>query len=322
MDAAARALRGPARRRGALIERATVPAELLRPVRALLRRPRQALGRAIELVAGAGALAFAGGPPAPPSPYNTTISPHRRFTWVRADLADLKAIKNALGGTVNDVVLTIVTRALRRHLMRRGVATDDLELRAMVPVSVRGEDQRGTLGNQVAAIMAPLPVHCEDPATCLATISESMNELKDSGQAVGARVLTELTGFAPPTIVHQASRLMARQRFFNLVVTNVPGPQFPLDLDGRELKDIFPMVPLAANQALGVAIVSYNGTMNFGLVGDYDAMADLDDLGDDFSLGLRELAEAAGVTLAGAREAPRPKRPAPRATARRPGRRR
>ena len=121
-----------------------------------------------------------------------------------------------------------------------------------------------------------------------------MAGLKESGQAVGAQVLTQLTGFAPPTIMAQASRLMARQRMFNLVVTNVPGPQFPLYLMGHELRDLFPMVPLARNQALGVAIMSYNGKMNFGLVGDYDAMHDLDELADDFQDSLAELADTAG----------------------------
>ena len=146
-------------------------------------------------------------------------------------------------------------------------------------------------------MMAPLPVWCEDPARRLEIVSESMAGLKDSGQAVGAQVLTQLSGFAPPTIMTQASRLMARQRMFNVVVTNVPGPQMPLYLMGHELRDLFPMVPLARNQALGVAIMSYNGKMNFGLVGDYDAMHDLDDLADDFRASLASLADAAGVAL-------------------------
>ena len=153
---------------------------------------------------------------------------------------------------------------------------DGVELKAFVPVSVRTEDQSGTLGNQVAGMIAALPISCADPLSCLAQISDQMRGLKDSGQAIGAQALTELMGFAPPNLMGQASRLMARQRFFNLVVTNVPGPQFPLYLMDRELKDIFPMVPLTHNAGLGVAIVSYNGGMNFGLVGDFDALPDLE----------------------------------------------
>jgi WS/DGAT/MGAT family acyltransferase len=246
-------------------------------------------------------MAWAGMRPAPTSLYNEPIGPHRRFTWVRTSLADVKAIKDAAGGTVNDVMLTVVAGALGRHLRRRGTDTDGLVLRAMVPVSVRAEIEQGALGNRVAAMMAPLPVGETDPLARLSVISEQMQGLKEGGQAVGAQRLTELSGFAPPTIMAQASRLAARQRFFNLVVTNVPGPQFPLYLMGSEMIDLFPMVPLAQNQALGVAIMSYNGRINFGLVGDYDLMYDLDEVTDDFGDALAELADAAGVRLAGRR---------------------
>ena len=209
---------------------------------------------------------------------------------------------------MNDVVLATVSGALGRHLHRRGETLSGRELKAMVPVSVRAREDRGALGNQVAAMMAPLPVWCADPRRRLEIVNESMAGLKESGQAVGAQVLTSLTGFAPPTIMAQASRLMARQRMFNLVVTNVPGPQFPLYLMGHELRDLFPMVPLARGQALGVAIMSYNGKMNFGLVGDFDAMHDLDDLADDFHASLEELADAAGVRITSERA---PRKPSP-----------
>jgi WS/DGAT/MGAT family acyltransferase len=167
----------------------------------------------------------------------------------------------------------------------------------MVPVSVRSDPEQGALGNRVAAMMAPLPVGLEDPVATLRRIAGEMTGLKESGQAVGAERLTQLSGFAPPTVMSQAARLARRQRFFNVVVTNVPGPQFPLYLLGKEMIDVFPMVPLAPNQALGVAIMSYNGRINFGLLGDYDAMHDLDDLADDFADALGELAEVAGVKL-------------------------
>lgn len=294
----------------ALVERLTMPAEILRPVRALLRRPQRFVSRLVEAAQGVSAFARAGLNPAPPSPYNARrVGGDRRFVWVRASLDDLKAIKNAAGGTVNDVVLAVVTRALRRHLAQRGEPVDGVELHAFVPVSVRTEDQPGTLGNQVAGMIAALPISCPDPLTCLGRISDQMRGLKDSGQAIGAQALTELMGFAPPNLMGQASRLMARQRFFNLVVTNVPGPQFPLYLMGRELKDIFPMVPLTHNAGLGVAIVSYNGGMNFGLVGDFDALPDLEDLAEHFDAALRELAEAAGVKLRGEEPLPVPEEP-------------
>ncbi|MBV9472389.1 MAG: DUF1298 domain-containing protein, partial [Solirubrobacterales bacterium] len=121
-----------------------------------------------------------------------------------------------------------------------------------------------------------------------------MEGIKDSGQAVGAQVLTELSGFAPPTIIAQAARLQARQRLFNLVVTNVPGPQFPLYVLGRQLEAPYPMVPLAENTALGIAIMSYNGQLNFGLNADYDALGDLERLADELRASIEELVAAAG----------------------------
>jgi diacylglycerol O-acyltransferase len=281
----------------ALLERATIPAEIGRSVRAVFRGPRRIAGSLRDAAVGVGAMAWAGLNPAPSSPYNKSIGPHRRFTWVRADLREIKAIKDELGGTVNDVVLSIVAGGLGRHLRRRGRNTDGLELKAMVPVSVRSDIERGALGNRVAAMMAPLPVWCQEPVARLDIVSEQLKDLKSGGQAVGAEVLTDLSGFAPPTIMDQASRLMAHQRFFNLVVTNVPGPQFPLYLLGRRMLDPFPMVPLAKNQALGVALLSYDGHINFGLVGDYDLMWDLDDLAADLEEAMGELAEAAGVEL-------------------------
>ena len=289
----------------ALVERATIPAEVARSARAIMRGPRRVLEGARDAAVGVGAMAWAGLNPAPSTPYNESIGPHRRFTWVRANLADLKAIKNELGGTVNDVVLATVAGALGAHLRRRGQKTDGLELKAMVPVSVRSDVERGALGTRVAAMMAPLPVWCQEPVARLDIVRQELRGLKSGGQAVGAQVLTELSAFAPPTILDQAARLSARQRLFNLVVTNVPGPQFPLYLLGRRMLETFPMVPLAKNQALGVALLSYDGSINFGLVGDFDLLWDLDELAGDVRASLEELAAAAGIELSSARERPR-----------------
>jgi WS/DGAT/MGAT family acyltransferase len=282
----------------ALLERATVPGEIARGARAALRGPRQVLGRARESLSALGAFAFAGGG-APSSPLNVKIGPHRRFTWVDGDLDRFKAIKNELGGTVNDVVLAGVSLALGRFLRGRGIDTEGMRLKAMVPVSVRAEAERGALGNRVAAMSAPLPVDLEDPLECFSVVHEAMGGLKESGQAVGAQVLTDLADFAPPTIMSQAARLQARQRFFNLVVTNVPGPQFELYMLGRRLTALYPQVPLTLNVALGIAIMSYNGRLNFGLLGDFDAIADLEQVGRDLEAAIDELALAAGVAVDG-----------------------
>lgn len=291
-----------------LLERATVPGEIVRGLRAGLRAPRQVTERIGTALAGVGSVAWAGVSAAPPSPFNVKIGPHRRFTWVCENLAQLKAVKDAVGGTVNDAVLAAVAGALGRYMRLHGDETDDVVLRVMVPVSVRAEPQRGTLGNQVAAMWAPLPVGITDPLQRMRAISRAMEDVKDSGQAVGAEVLTQLSGFAPATILAQAARLQARQKLFNLVVTNVPGPQFPLYLLGRELEGIFPMVPLAENTALGIAAMSYNGQLNFGLTADYDALADLQTLADELRYSIDELAAAAEARWT-PRRAPGPRGP-------------
>jgi WS/DGAT/MGAT family acyltransferase len=280
----------------ALLERSTVPAEALRGVRALLRAPRRVAAEFRDGLQAIGALAWAGTTdPAPPSPFNVPIGPHRRYTWVDADLDRFRAIKTALGGTVNDVVLTAVAGALGRYLRAHGDDTDGLTLKAMVPVSVRAEVERGALGNRVAAMWAPLPVGIEDPRARFEEISRSMDGLKESGQAVGAQVLTQLAGFAPATIISQAARLQERQRYFNLVVTNVPGPQMPLYLLGRRLQVIYPVVPLARNQALGIAIMSYAGRLGFGLLADYDALPGLEEIALGLETSIDELAALAPV---------------------------
>ena len=279
----------------AVVERATVPAEAARGVRALTRHPRRVASSLLGGGAAVGSALLATLRPAPPSPLNVRIGPHRRYTWVDADLAEFKAIKNELGGTINDVVLTSVALALGRYLRRHGHPTDDLELRALVPVSVRADVERGALGNRVAAMYAPLPVGIEDPEDAYRRVHEAMAGLKESGQAVGAQVITQLGDFAPPTILSQAARLQARQRWFNVVVTNVPGPQFPLYIAGRRLLRLYPVVPLSLMQALGIAIMSYDGRLGFGLLGDFDALADLDDLADDLDTAIEALARAAGA---------------------------
>jgi WS/DGAT/MGAT family acyltransferase len=268
----------------ALKERVTSPTEIYRGFRAALRGPRQVL-RGL----GATSKMVSAGMSAPDSVFNVEIGPHRRFQMTQADLDDLKRVKDAHGGTVNDVILSIVAGALGKYLRARGHDTEGLELRAMVPVSVRATDEHGALGNRITAMFAPLPVWCEDPVERLHLMSAEMGDLKSSGQAVGAEILTKLTDFAPSTIASQAARLQPAQRFFNLVVTNVPGPQFPLYVLGRKMESIFPMVPLARRQALCIGIMSYNGQVNFGLVGDYDGMAGLDSFALDLEAATQEV---------------------------------
>jgi len=267
---------------------------------AVAGRPRATLAATKEAGQGLGELAWAILNPAPATPLNVPIGPHRRFVGVRNDLDLFKEVKNQFGGTVNDVVLTVVSGALRDWLRSRGVRTEGLELRALVPVSIRTEDERHSFGNRIAAMRGPLPVYIEDPVARLLTISKAMQGLKESKQAVGAKVLTRAQAFAPPTVLAQASRLNFTTRLFNLIVTNVPGPQFPLYVRGRELQDVFPVAFLPKGHALAVAIMSYHGRMNFGLLADYDAVPDVDDIGQGIQDGLSELVAMARTARAAA----------------------
>jgi diacylglycerol O-acyltransferase / wax synthase len=277
----------------ALRERVSEPMEVVRLARAAFRAPRRVLQRGAEVLEAMGALAWAGLNPAPKTDLNTSVGPHRRVEFVRASLDEFKAIKNVLGGTVNDVVLTVVTGALRRFLINRGVDTRGLELKAMVPVSTRVEEEKGALGNRVTSMAAPLPVYEEEPALRLAIVKEAMKDVKSSKQAVGAEMIMSVSGFAPPTILGQAARLQASQRLVNLLVTNVPGPQFALYSQGHLLLDLFPMAPLGSNQALNVAVMSYNGQLGFGLLADYDAVSDLNVFAEGLEKSIAELTEAA-----------------------------
>jgi WS/DGAT/MGAT family acyltransferase len=220
------------------------------------------------------------------------IGPHRRIGIVRFELEEFKQVKDALGGTVNDVMLTVVAGALREWLHSRGVRTEGVELRGLVPVSIRVEQDRG-LGNRIAAMRGPLPVYIGDPVARLRFVKQEMDGLKESKQALGAEVIASVNNFAPPTILAQASRINFSTRLFNLIVTNVPGPQFPLYVLGRELQDVFPVAFLPENHALAIAIMSYNGKLNFGLLADYDGLPDLDVIEQGIVDSLAELKRAA-----------------------------
>jgi diacylglycerol O-acyltransferase len=256
---------------------------------AALTRPATSLNLVRDAAEGLGELVWAGLNPAPETPLNVTIGPHRRFAVTRQQLSDYKEVKNALGGTINDIVLTVVAGALADWLRSRGVRTQGLEMRALVPVSVRSRDQRGALGNQLTVMRGPLPVYIDDPAARLRYVRAAMDGLKESKQAVGAATLVAVNSLAPPTILAQASRLNFSTRLFNLLVTNVPGPQMPLYMLGHELKDLFPVAFLPENHALAIAIMSYNGNLDYGLLGDYDAMPDIDLVADGIERSLAAL---------------------------------
>jgi diacylglycerol O-acyltransferase len=292
-------------------------------VKGVVRRPFSLLGKAVDSVQhpsrtvssvresaeAIGEVVWAGLNPAPDvPPLNTPIGPHRRLHNVRASLEDFKTVKRAFGGTVNDVVLAVVAGAMRRWLRSRGVRTEGMELRALVPMSIRTEAEMSSGGNRIAAMRGPLPVYVDDPVERLRVVREAMGGVKESKQALGAEVIAGLQDFAPPTLLAQASRLNFSTRLFNLIVTNVPGPQFPLYMLGRELEELIPVAFLPENHALAIAIMSYNGAVDFGLLADYDAMPDIDFVAHAIREALEELLDVARAEAPQAEGAPAPTR--------------
>jgi diacylglycerol O-acyltransferase / wax synthase len=232
--------------------------------------------------------------PAPPTSLNVPIGPHRRYTVARARLSDLKAIKNALGGTVNDAVLAAAAGGLRRLLDARADELPEPGLRAMVPVNLRDDaNGAGQLGNRVSSLFVHLPVCEPDPVRRYLVTAGETAELKAGGEARTGAELLALAGLAPPLLHSVLARSSTGRRLFNLTVTNVPGPRKPLYAFGARLEEVLPLVPLAADHAVGIAVVSYCGRIFFGLSGDARAVPDLDVLRDGIEESVRELRSAA-----------------------------
>ena len=269
------------------------PLDVVRAAATAVRHPEQALAKVEESVA---ALAEAVSPtlnPASLLPINTEVGPSRRFDWTAKPVADYKAVKNVLGGTLNDVVLATVSGALRTFFAQRGLDPDELDIRAMVPVSVRTHDERGHLGNRVTQLTAPLPVRLSDPVARLRAVRETTAGLKESKMALGGEVLTAISEWTVPNLLVQAARLVARTRPYNLIVTNVPGPQIPLYLQGALMRTSYPVVPLFENLALVVGLFSYNGGLYWGVNADWEQIPDLHDFIVAIEVAFRELQAAA-----------------------------
>ena len=265
----------------------------LRAAPRALAHPRRSADAFREALAGVGEALGASLHQASPTPFNVEIGPHRRFDWLRFDLADVKAVKKQLGGTVNDVVLATVAGALRRFLRGRGVDVAKLDFRAMLPVNIRTQDDTGAFGNRVTMMSAQLPLAERDPRKRLQHVIATTRELKASKQARGVELLEEISELGLTTLFAQFARLTALSRPFNVVVTNVPGPQFQAFLLSAPLVEAYPLVPLYRNQALGIALFSYNGGLYWGLNADWDALPDLHDLIDALATEFDALRKAA-----------------------------
>jgi len=269
------------------------PFDLFGTVREAVLHPEDAIGRAQETL---GALAETLAPAlrsASETPLNAEVGPSRRFDWTDIPLAEMKAVKNALGGTLNDVVLATVAGALRRFFTQRGMDPDELDVRAMVPVSVRAADEQGMLGNRIAEMIAALPVHVDDPLRRLDDVRATMSDLKESKQAIGAEMMTAIAEWTVPNILVQAVRLAERSRPYNLVVTNVPGPQIPLYFLGSKMLTSYPVVPLFRNQTLVVGLFSYDGGLYWGLNADWENVPDLHDFVEALHASFAELQKRA-----------------------------
>jgi diacylglycerol O-acyltransferase len=235
-----------------------------------------------------------GGVLAPPSPFNRRVGPNRRFAMVDAPVQTFKDVKNALGGTVNDVVLATVAGGLHRLLRHRRERTRERVMRAMVPVSVRADDDTSALGNRVSSIFVDLPIGPMGAKRRLRLITEKTRYLKDSNYAVGAEFLMNIGTWAPPTIHAMAARLATRTRVINLVVSNVPGPQLPMYIAGAKLLAQYPVMPITETMGLSIACTSLAGTMAFGITADWDILPDIDVLADAMEDSIAELRKAAG----------------------------
>lgn len=280
---------------GAMADMARSPYEQLRAARSAFRVPRSAVSQLLAV--GKGMTSMLGMVrPTPASSLNGPIGPHRNWCWASTTVEDVRAVRKAHGGTFNDVVLACITGGFRELLLSRGESADRV-VRTMVPVSVRPREAGGVavgdgvLANKVSAMFAELPVFEADPVRRLHLISEQMAGLKDSQEALAGEALTSLSGFAPPLLLALGGRIATKgsQRNINTVTTNVPGPQLPLYMLGRRMLQAYPFVPLGAQMRVTVAIFSYDGQVNYGVTGDFDAAPDVDVLCRGVEKGLAEL---------------------------------
>jgi diacylglycerol O-acyltransferase len=276
---------------------------MARWLRNAARQPRRARRRAADGVAGLWEVTWNLARPAPKVPLNVPIGQDRSFAWAGFRLGDFKLIKNALGVTVNDVILTATAGALRRWLHDREIATEGMELKALVPVSIRTVNEQGELGNKLTAMRGPLPVGIADPVERLRVVNAAMERLKTSKQPLGAEAIWGLNDwfrdFAPPLLLAPTASINFSTRLFNLLVTNFPGPQVPFYVLGRELEGVFPIGFLARRHALAIAIISYNGQVNFGILADRAAMPDLEQLSGYLDESVDELLAAARIASGG-----------------------
>lgn len=297
--------------RNEIIERAQVPARLLGR---FLREPLAFVGEVSDSISALGETIRNSMAAASDSPFNRPLGPHRRFDWTTVTFADLKRIRQRLGGSLNDVVLATVAGAVRRFLEQRTIDVSDLTFKVFCPVSTRGDEERGKLGNRVAGWTVPLPIGERDAEKRYATIVETTTALKKSGQARGAELVMEVAEWTGTTVLALGARLASQTHPVNMVCTNVPGPPQPLYLLGARMVEVYPMVPLGMNMTLGIALFSNAGKLFWGFNADWDLIPDLHDF-------VAAIEESFGELLGPAAASAQPETTTPVASAATKGRR-
>jgi WS/DGAT/MGAT family acyltransferase len=254
--------------------------------------PSETVATARKEIANLGATLEKALSPASETEFNQEIGPHRRFDWTRLELDEIREVRKQLGGTLNDVMLTVITGVIRDNFITRGLSVTGLDFRVMVPVNVRNLEEKGALGNRVSMLLVPLPLDEVDPRRRHDRICLATREAKESSQQATGEALAEIADLTGSGLLTRLLRVGLQSRIANLVVTNVPGPPVAVYLFGAKLLEIYPVVPLGTNQVLGVALFSYDGTLYWGFNADWDQLPDLHEIVD---LVQREFAELQAV---------------------------
>jgi WS/DGAT/MGAT family acyltransferase len=240
--------------------------------------PGDAIASARESLLGMGEFLSAGLTPTAATPLNPEIGPHRRFDWARLPMDAIKEVRSRLGGTLNDVVLATAAGAIGRFFRLRGISPKGMVFRAQVPISIRSDAERGREGNRVIMLLADLPIDEEDPSQRLERVVRTTEGLKASRQRAGVELFEEMSDNALSSLFLRIAQIAVRQRSFNVVITNIPGPPIPVYMLGARMLEIHPVVPLASNQALGIALFSYAGSLCWGFNADWEALPDLHEI--------------------------------------------
>lgn len=273
---------------------ASIPFEIVRDFRKFVAETDD-LREDVSTRVNALSTLFGMGMTASETPINDRLGPHRRFEWISCRLDDLKSIRKGLGCSINDVVLTVVTGAVRDYLLAHGTDVSEVEFKVSTPVSVRREEDKGQMGNHVSSWIIPLPIDDPDPRAQLERIHDITEELKATNQAIGIQMINQVQEWTPSTLLSLGAQSMSGP--INSIVTNVPGPQMPLYFHGARLRAIYPAVPLLQGMGLGIALTSYAGTMGIGFNADPDIVADLGLFVRRFTESMQRLAEVARVEI-------------------------